>query len=64
MGCWNGYHPGDQERMPCKLGGGSLIEAVSFQNQLQSKHVVDCKGRCFHCWMIVSWRQDCSVKIA
>ncbi len=45
-------------------GGGSLIEAVSFQNKLQSKHVVDCEGRCFHCWMIVSRRHDCSVKIA
>ncbi len=25
--------------------------------------VGDCKRRCFHCWMIVSWRHNCSVKI-
>ncbi len=34
MGCWGDDHPGDQGRMPCRLGGGSLMEAVSVdQNQ-------------------------------
>jgi hypothetical protein len=47
MGCWNGYHPGDQERIPCKLGGGSLIEAVSFQNQLQVSMLLIVRGGVF-----------------
>ncbi len=39
------------------------MEAVRFQNQLQSKHVVDCEVLCLHCWMIVRWRFECFVKI-
>ncbi len=51
--------------MPSKLGGGSLMEAVSVDhNQLQSEHLVDFEERYFHCWVIVGWRHGCSVRIA